>query len=136
MLLERQKYLEHKKEINGLYCQELGEEPVSGMIYFGVIGELDGKQILEAVASVKNYMGSWYLRGCVVRPEYRGSGLQSLLIRERLAYLSGKTKTVRVSVYPENTYSIQNIEKEGFIFEKQKRLKDGRIVFVYKTELS
>jgi ribosomal protein S18 acetylase RimI-like enzyme len=119
-----------------LYCQELGEDPVSGLIYFGVIEETDAGPMLQAVASVKNYMGSWYLRGCVVKPEYRDLGLQRKLIRERLEYLAARTDMARVSIFPHNEHSICNIEAEGFRFERKKKLGDGSTVLVYKTELS
>lgn len=76
MLLERQEVAKREDEIIQLYNQELGEDPVSGLIYFGVFEDSDSGPVLQAVASVKNYMGSWYLRGCVVKPEFRGRGLQ------------------------------------------------------------
>lgn len=79
--------------------------------------------------------GYWYLRGCVVKPEYRGQGLQSELIQERINYLVGKTNAIRVSVFPTNTYSINNIKSRGFLFEKNKKLSDGSIIQVYKKEI-
>lgn len=131
MLLENEAKNRHSPEIHDLYSVELGEEPVKGLIHFGAVSE-DGT--LMAVASLKNYMGSWYLRGCVVKPEFRGQGLQKALIQERLDYLKNKTNVCRVSVFPENTHSIKNIEDSGFIFERKKMLKEGREVLVYKVE--
>jgi hypothetical protein len=55
-----------------------------------------------------------------------------------LEYLAERTNVVRVSVYPsdkDSSYSTRNIEKEGFEFEKAKKLKTGKIVRVYKKEL-
>lgn len=129
MRLEKKILDTHREEIADLYRLELGEDPVNGLIYFGIFGE-DGE--LQAVAAVKNYMGSWYLRGHVVKPEYRGQGMQRLLIRESLDYLRDKTDIARVSVYPWNEYSKRNIEAEGFEFEKRKKLANGETVLVYK----
>jgi ribosomal protein S18 acetylase RimI-like enzyme len=131
MLLENEAKLKYLPEIKKLYTHELGEPPVAGLIYFGTFLE-NSEQTLKAVASLKNYMGSWYLRGCVVKPEYRGQGLQQILIEERLAYLTNRTNIARVSVFPENTYSIKNIEAGGFTFERKKKLEGGHRVLVYK----
>lgn len=132
MKLENENRPKYFPEIRDLYRKELGGDSASGLIYFGIFKE-DGS--LMAISSIKNYMGSWYLRGCVVKPEYRGQGLQKQLIKERLEYLKGKTDTVRVSVYPENMYSIANIESTGFIFERKKKLDSGKLVLVYKINL-
>lgn len=132
MLLENEVKTGFFPEIRNLYSRELGEEPTSGLIYFGAFSENSGT--LMAVASLKNYMGSWYLRGCVVKPDYRGQGLQRFLIQERLEYLKDKTHIARVSVFPENSHSITNIEAAGFLFERKKKLDDGKKVLVYKIE--
>ena len=117
-------------EIKELYRTELSEE-IKSVTCFGI---LDGEE-LRAVASVKCYSGHWYLRSCIVKPEYRGQGFQKQLIRERLEYLATKTDCARVSVYPQNVYSIKNIEAEGFEFEKTKKLKNGKTVNVYLKRL-
>jgi ribosomal protein S18 acetylase RimI-like enzyme len=126
MLLKGPDLEQYIDEIKYLYLEHLSEMP-KGVTYFGVVED----STLLAVASAKCYSGYWYLRGCVVKPEYQGRGLQRELIRERLEYLSERTDTARVSVFPSNTRSIMNIEAEGFTFEKQKRLSDGRMVRVY-----
>lgn len=135
MLLERQDVVTRKDEIARLYNQELGEDLVSGLIYFGILENSDSGPMLHAVASIKNYMGSWYLRGCVVKHEFRGKGLQQRLIKERLEYLAKRTKVARVSVRPSNAFSIKNIEATGFKFEKRKKLRGGSVVLVYKIDL-
>jgi len=126
MLITKPDLEQYIAEIDDLYEEHLGEK-ISGVTHFAII-ENDS---LQAVASVKCYSGHWYLRGCVVKPEYRGKGLQRELIRERLEYLGDRTAVVRVSVYPKNTHSLQNIESEGFEFEKIKKLKNDDIVRVY-----
>ncbi len=131
MLLKEQDLAKYRKEISDLYRKELTESPTTGLTYFGIFSG----ETLQAVASVKNYMGAWYLRGCVVKPEFRGQGLQRTLIEERLAYLSEKTDAVRVSVYPNNIHSIANIEATGFQFVRKKILQDGHEVLVYKFDL-
>lgn len=130
MHLKETELIKYGSEIADLYLRELGDK-TSGLTFFGIFSG----ETLRAVASLKNYMGHWYLRGCVVKPEFRGQGLQRELIRERLEYLSTKTDEVRVSVYPENVHSIQNIEAEEFVFEKKKRLEDGHSVLVYKRKI-
>ncbi len=131
MRLEREKVAKYGPEISDLYRTWLQESPTNGLTYFGVFDA----ENLKAVGAVRCYMGHWYLRAFVVKPEYRGQGLQRLLIRECLEYLSEKTDTARISVFPDNFYSIRNIEAEGFEFEKKKKLEDGNIVVVYKKHL-
>lgn len=130
MLLEKEELAVYSEEITDLYQKELGEI-TTGLTHFGIFSVSE----LQAVASVKNYMGYWYLRGCVVKPEFRGNGFHRQLIQERLVYLSARTDLVRVSVYPDNVHSINNIKAEGFEFEKRKKLENGNIVFVYKIKL-
>jgi len=120
----------HINEVLDLYKNILGED-ITSSTHFGILEN----DILKAAGSVKCYSGHWYLRCCVVKPEYRGTGLQKKLIKERLEYLAKKTDVVRVSVYPGNNYSLKNIEDVGFQFEKDKKLKNGKIVQVYKKEL-
>ncbi len=136
MRLEGEKLDQYREEITGLCIEELDEDPVRGLIYFGIFEEEESGLELKAVGAVKNYMGSWYLRNQVVKSEYRGRGLQRQLIKEGLEFLADKTDVVRVSVYPENVYSKRNIEAEGFEFEKKKKLKDGKMVLVYKIRLN
>ena len=130
MQLSKEKFEQHRQEIAGLYQDELNDG-IAGLIFFGIIS---GNELL-AVASLKNYMGTWYLRGCVVKPQHRGQGFQRELIQERIDYLAGRTRKVRTSVEPDNYHSIRNIESAGFVFEKRKTLKDGRVVLVYEKEL-
>lgn len=132
MHLEGETLQKYRREISTLYEKYLHESPTSGLIYFGSVSE---EQVLKAVGGVRCYMGSWYLRGCVVKPEFRGMGLQQELIYERLAYLSQRTDTARVSVFPENKYSRRNIEATGFRFERKKKFPHGREVLVYKIDL-
>jgi ribosomal protein S18 acetylase RimI-like enzyme len=131
MLLAKPTLEKYIDEIVQLYRKELGEE-VKSATHFGII---EGTA-LQAVGSVKCYSGHWYLRGCVVKPEFRGRGFQRRLIQERLEYLAAKTDIVRVGVYPGNEHSLRNIEAECFEFEKNKKLKNGKIVQIYKISLS
>lgn len=131
MLLKETDVAKYGQEITSLYEQELGEIP-KGLKFFGIFSG----DTLQAVASLKNYMGSWYLRGCVVKPDFRGHGLQRALIEERLEYLSDKTTNARVSVFPGNIHSIANIEATGFQFERKKKLESGHEVLVYKFEFN
>ena len=120
----------HIEQTLALYRNVLGED-IASSTHFGILDN----EILKAAGSVKCYSGHWYLRCCVVKPEYRGYGLQRELIKERLEYLAKKTDVARVSVYPGNNYSLKNIELEGFEFEKEKKLQTGKTVRVYKKEL-
>jgi RimJ/RimL family protein N-acetyltransferase len=113
MLLEKEALAKHRPEIDSLYKEYLGEES-KGHTLFGLFGE-DGE--LMAVASVKNIGANYRLRGCVVKPEHQGKGYQQVLIKERVEYLQSKGITkVRVCVFPDNKYSIANIEDAGFQF--------------------
>ncbi len=118
-------------EILELYEKYLKENP-TGHTFFGIIQD----KILQAVASVRCYHTHWYFRGCVVKPEFRGKGLQRILIRERIGYLSERTNIIKVSIYPENTYSIDNVLAEGFQFEKTRKLETNeKMVNVYALKL-
>ena len=66
MLLEKEGKLRYGQEIQALYRAELTETPTSGLVFFGVFS----KGSLQAIAAVRCYMGSWYLRGCVVKPDF------------------------------------------------------------------
>ena len=127
MLLKGPVLEEHLDEINRLYARELHHRIVSAT-YFGILDD----QVLQAVGAVKCYMGHWYLRGCVVKPQYRGQGLQEKLIKERIEYLVQRTDRVRVAVETTNAHSIANVERTGFEFLKTKRFKDGKLVNVYE----
>lgn len=131
MQLKGETLQKYRREISALYEKYLHESPTSGLIYFGSIS--DG-QVLKAVGGVRCYPGSWYLRGCIVKPEFRGEGLQQELIRERLTYLSTRANTARVSVSPNNEHSRANIEATGFSFEKEKII-NGKAFLVYKIDL-
>jgi ribosomal protein S18 acetylase RimI-like enzyme len=130
MLLKGSKLEDHLKEIEELYQEYLEEVPKKAT-HFGIIE--DSK--LLATGSIKCYFGDWYLRGCIVKPEYRGKGLQSRLIRERLEYIASKANIVRVGVFPNNQFSIDNIKKEGFVFEKKKKLSNGKVADIYKKQI-
>ena len=131
MRLEKEQLANYSAEIADLYQTWLEESPTSGLIYFGAFDN----ENLKAVGAVRCYMGHWYLRAFVVKPEYRGQGLQKQLIEECLDFLSDKTDTARISVFPDNVHSIRNIEATGFEFEKKKKLQDGHVVIVYKKQL-
>lgn len=131
MRLEKEQLAIYGPEIAQLYKTYLEESPTNGLIYFG---KFDNEN-LKAVGAVRYYMGHWYLRAFVVKPEYRGRRLQRALMNECLDYLADKTDVARVGVFPENTYSIRNIETVGFKFEKKKKLEDDKIVLVYKKSL-
>ncbi len=130
MLLGKKELAQYGQEISELYEIWLNET-FSGLTPFGIFSG----SILQAVGSIKNYMGSWYLRGDVVKPEFRGQGLQRQLIKERLEFLALKTDLARISVFPDNNYSIRNIEATGFTFEKRKKLGSGETVLVYQIRL-
>jgi len=130
-MLLQDNFADYKDEILGLYRKYLGESP-QGNTFFGVI---DGNT-LQAAGSLRCYHGHWYLRGCVVKPEFRGRGLQRQLIRERLEYLAGRdAETAKVSIYPWNKHSIDNVLKEGFSFEKTRTLNNGKVLNAYMTLL-
>lgn len=131
MRLEKEQITKYGPEISKLYRTWLNESPTNGLTYFGVFD----KENLKGVGAVRCYMGNWYLRAFVVKPEYRGEGIQRLLMKECLDYLSNKTDCARVSVFPDNFYSIRNIEAVGFEFERKKKLEDGNTVLVYKKKL-
>lgn len=132
MLLSKEQVEMYRPEIFHLCHRELGEDtPLTGLTYFGIIS---GDELV-AFDAVKCYMGYWYLRACVVKREHRGRGFQRKLIKENLAYLSGRTKEVRTTVFPWNVHSIRNVEVMGFVFDKQKKLKNGEVVNVYKKKL-
>jgi len=127
MLLEKEQLPTYQETISEIYQREFGED-TQGLIFFGLFSEDE----IIAVASVRNYMGHWYLRGCYVDPEFRGNGLQRQLIQERINYLKSRTNEVRVSVFPDNMHSIRNIEAEGFEFERIKKLESDKSVLIYK----
>jgi RimJ/RimL family protein N-acetyltransferase len=127
MLLEKEQLPTYKETISEIYQREFGED-TRGLIFFGLFSEDE----IIAVASIRNYMGHWYLRGCYVEPEFRGNGLQRELIQERINYLKSRTSEVRVSVFPDNIHSIHNIEAEGFEFERTKKLESEESVLIYK----
>lgn len=129
-MILRDELPEYLDEIKHLLGEHLGEEVEEGSTVFAA---LEG-QVLMAAALVKEYQGHWYLRSCVVKPEFRGRGLQRRLLRERLDYLAERTKAVRVSVFPDNVHSIRNIVAEGFEFERKKQVWNGT-VDVYRRSL-
>lgn len=132
MRLEKERVAKYSAEIAELYKTWLAESPANGLTYFGAFD----KDNLMAVGAVRCYMGHWYLRAFVVKPKYRGRGLQRKIMRESLKYLADKTDTAWVSVFPNNFHSIRNIEAVGFKFEKRKKLEDGNTVLVYRKSLS
>ena len=130
MLLQGEQLKRYRDEIAVLHRQAFGEE-IKSASFFGVF---DGDQ-LAAAAALKNYMGHWYMRGCVVKPEYRGRGFQRQLLKERLAHLAGKAKIVRVTVLPDNIYSINNLVAEGFAYDNKTKIINKKLHHVYKRDL-
>ena len=122
---------QYKEEIEALY-QNYFDKSFNRETIFGIVED----DVLQAVASLKCYHGYWYLMGCVVKPEFRGRGLQRELIRERLDYLSDKTNLVRVGVDPTNKHSLNNILAENFMFERNKKTPNGDTIQVYMLELN
>lgn len=132
MLLTGQLLSQYRDEIFELYKNYLKQDP-KGQTFFAIIKN----DVLQAVASYRAYQGGhFYLRGCVVKEEFWGKGFQRKLIRERVTHLSEKTNIIRVSIYPWNTHSIDNVLKEGFRFEKEKELPDGKIANTYCLKLN
>ncbi|MFH1589409.1 MAG: GNAT family N-acetyltransferase [archaeon] len=129
-MLIKENLPQYKDEIVELYKTFLSEEFTGGTI-FGIIE--DG--VLQAVSSVRCYSGHWYLRGCVVKPEFRGQGLQRKLTQERINYIADKTDVVNACVYPGNNYSVDNLLAENFVFAGNKKLPNGDIVNHFKLEL-
>ena len=113
---------EIQKEILGLYKKYLKEKP-KGHTFFVIIKN----DVLQGVSSLKGRCGYYYLRGCVVKPEFRGNGLQKKLIKKRINYLRLKNiNEVRVTIYAWNIHSITNVLSKGFKFEKIRLLPNGK----------
>ncbi len=109
----------YAQEILELYKQYLNENP-KNHVFFGIIEN----EVLQAVASIRVYHGHWYFRGCVVKPEFRGRGLQRELIRERIQYLQERDKKeVRISISPKNTHSIAKCGAGRVCVRKNKRIE-------------
>lgn len=72
-----------------------------------------------AFAGIACYRGSWCLRVCVVAKRHRGLGIQRALIRDRIQFIQHKAKYLNAWVSPKNTYSLNNLIAEGFIFVKE-----------------
>ncbi len=130
MLFTKEIRNKYSKEINNLQQEHLSEIP-KAVTYFG---EIENSELI-AIGAVKCYSGSWHLRSCVVKPEHRGKGLQRKITREMIQYLVPKTNKVKVSIYPENEYSIRNALAEGFVFEKIKKLDDGKFLQIYQKKI-
>jgi len=131
MLLDTAQVKLYRPEIERINKELFGLGP-SGANHFGII---EGS-VLQAFAQLKCICGHWGLRSCYVKPEFRGRGLQRQLIRERLEYAAAHTDVVRVTCRPDNPYSKHNIESEGFVFERMKRLPNGLELLVYKRRLN
>ena len=85
---------------------------------------VEEKNELIAFATCNNFYGHWFLRNCVVAKKHRGKGLQKRLIEERINFLeSKKANQVKVTVAPENKYSLKNLIQYGFQIEKKVILK-------------
>lgn len=71
-----------------------------------------------------------------VRPEYRGHGLQRILMREAEQSLYGTgEKVLLCTIHPENCFSLQNALKEGY--EIQKKLpKYGTVRYILRKNIS
>lgn len=67
------------------------------------------------------YHPIWILRDAKVAPRARGLGIQDKLIKARLAFAKEKGgQMVKVWVRPNNSYSLNNLIKNGFIFLHEK----------------
>lgn len=133
MILQKSELNKYIKEIHKLQKKYLPDVAINTSVTYFVI--LDGKE-LAAVAAVKCYMGHWHLRSCIVKPKYRGRGLQKKLIKERLQYLSDRTSVAKVSALPHNVYSINNLKSLGFKFEKEKVAPNGDLLYQFRKSLT
>jgi ribosomal protein S18 acetylase RimI-like enzyme len=127
MLLTEKIHLEEASQIfsENFYGNSFGN------IFFGIV---DDK--LQAIGALKCYYGYWYLRAGFVKPEFRGNGLQYKLILERLDYLKDKTMWANCKIEVNNSHSIDNFVKAGFIYVRKEKLQDGKNVNVYRKDLS
>lgn len=131
MKLSLEQEQKFRSEIDHLYLTQIEEETIPGLIHFGIFEESLAGEVVKAIASVALIDGDWYLWGCVVKPEYRGQGLQGKLIEERLNYLRPLTDQVRVLAEPWNIRSIENLKKAGFSYEKDTVHADGTLLNVF-----
>ena len=78
--------------------------------------------------SAKCIHGFWFLRADMVLPSARGKGIQDRLIKARLRYLkSKKVKGVTGWVHPYNSYSFNNLIRNGFLLKPCKpRIFDNK----------
>lgn len=117
-------------EIENLTAEYLNIS-LKGANIFGIFEDLE----LKAFGGLRCYQGGHYmLRGCIVKPEFRGQGLQIKLIKERLEFASDKTNKVRAKIFPDNLHSIDNVLASGFNYEKKEKFEDGSIVNVYRFD--
>ncbi len=132
-MLLRKELPHYRAEIARLYELYLDESLPSGGTFFAHIQN----GVLQGVASVRCYPGGhWLFRGCVVKPEFRGRGLQRQLMREGIEYLTSKgVDVVRGCIYSWNTHSIDNTLAMGFRYEKDRKLPNGKMIGVYALRL-
>ncbi|MCD8485136.1 GNAT family N-acetyltransferase [Candidatus Woesebacteria bacterium] len=126
MILHPELLVQYHREIEEMYFREFKQTPDNTFVYFGIFAQA----ILQAAATLKWHKGHWFLQGCVVKPEYRGQGLQRRLIEERVEYIQGRASNVLVVVHPHNYASRTNIERSGFTFLDKTQV-DGDEVHVY-----
>lgn len=120
----------HLPEIEDLQRRTF-HQIVTGVDYFAIVE----KGQLQAYGLVKCDADQYYLRGCFVKPEFRGRGLQRKLIDERVEFIRARgANAARVAVRPENSYSLRNIIASGFEYERQVKFPDGRR-YIYLKQL-
>lgn len=129
MLLPKDVVAFHRETIDALCAEHLEYAFGNGSV-FGVVEN----DLLIAFGSARCLHGHWYCRSDVVRPEFRGRGLQRQLIRERLAHLEDRASVLRVAIYPHNEHSIRNYLAEGFTYEKHRILPDGKPANIYRFD--
>lgn len=76
-----------------------------------------------------------HLDTAAVHPDYRGLGLQRALIQNAQRELSGSgEKILLCTVHPENRYSLENVQKQGYIIQK-KLEKYGSVRYILRKDI-
>jgi ribosomal protein S18 acetylase RimI-like enzyme len=71
-----------------------------------------------------------------VKKRYRGNGIQSFMIKQRIEYLKKrKRKYALISAHPENKASINNIQKNNFNFVKKGIDRQKNINYYYLLKI-
>lgn len=125
--------LERKKELDPIFKKAIGqsypflrENSCYGCRLFGAFKNDE----LIGFAGLKCYSGTWYLSAAWVRPDYRGKGIHSKLIRYRIALMMGETKRLRVAVHHKNRYSLHNVKKHKFKEVKRVQYESGERIIL------